>query len=836
MKKFIKILMLMLFVGIGATSCDIAEILGGETNGAQHEHKFSKLEKDETYHWYSCSISGCNEINQKEEHDWETIVEAEATEEQDGLTTHTCKFCRYYKEEVTHYEAPPHTHDQTQLKTDANKHWYICSCGEIWGRANHTYPSEADATVIKAAVFGTKGVKRYTCSVCQYYTDKAYDLPQSEYDAEATSIKTAIGNLTGANNEATTAANLYIRYSKLNATAKALVTNYSTLANYVEGYETSYKDSVSNIINLIDSLGYVNEAQTATTLTELDTIFSTLDSFYLEYISNYEVYTACKDLYTTYNALDLTSLSVKKQALVNAAVNYYYQGTQIQYEQRYSRRNVCVSPEDCNAYNWTFQDCSSFCNSVYAYVFGRNIISGKSAAQIDTAACMSYAAANSGTDEVVYYSASETKSQSRATEISNMLQVGDLYVYRHGSAGHIMLYIGNYNGQKCFAHCTGAAGAVTQPYPDLDNYKTEYQTTQEKNYGAIAIDPISDVFSLNGDRYIFDSENDHWCILRPMSRSAVNTLTSSAVSKLLAPNISSEKSVDVGNYHSVTKNTELTYSIKIDNKGSTAQKYVYIKETIPENATFVSCTGDGIYNATNKTIVWHIPSLAAKGTTTITYKLKASGEVGSSILDTNTYIDGTRLGSIANEIKANITTSTLVTAVKALKDTASTSAISNILSAYNTAYSVDFTTGTSDVFPTTDSAIKSKVFNSEYNALNETNDLAKLVPNIMYGGYSYRSYNTDLDSIRNNLNNNMRNVLPSYLEVGDIINVYTKLSSSSIVNTTYIYLGENCIYGLSDGSFTEIYNTTTDVTEFLHTLPWYYLYAVIRPSLSSRLA
>ena len=39
-----------------------------QVHGTKPEHKFKKLEYDETYHWYSCTNDGCTAINGKEEH------------------------------------------------------------------------------------------------------------------------------------------------------------------------------------------------------------------------------------------------------------------------------------------------------------------------------------------------------------------------------------------------------------------------------------------------------------------------------------------------------------------------------------------------------------------------------------------------------------------------------------------------------------------------------------------------------------------------------------------------------------------------------------------------
>ena len=114
---------------------------------SQHTHNYATLKNDATTHWYECSCGA-----------------------KSGVTSHiydddsdsTCNVCGYVRT-----IDPNHTHDYEVLRSDANDHWYECSCGARQGVESHTF-----VKTVSPAMFDMDGTYFYDCSVCGYgYAD-----------------------------------------------------------------------------------------------------------------------------------------------------------------------------------------------------------------------------------------------------------------------------------------------------------------------------------------------------------------------------------------------------------------------------------------------------------------------------------------------------------------------------------------------------------------------------------------------------------------------------------------------------------------------------------------
>ncbi len=65
--------------------------------GCAHTHKKGELGKDSEYHWYKCTVDGCDRQIEKEEHKWD---EGKISTSSNKTTkTYTCKFCSAKREE-----------------------------------------------------------------------------------------------------------------------------------------------------------------------------------------------------------------------------------------------------------------------------------------------------------------------------------------------------------------------------------------------------------------------------------------------------------------------------------------------------------------------------------------------------------------------------------------------------------------------------------------------------------------------------------------------------------------------------------------------------------------
>ncbi len=90
-----------------------------------------------------------------------------ATETETGIRTYKCSVCGYVMQEEMIDRLPPsHTHNYgTEWKSDADSHWYECSCGNKSELASHI---EDGGSVTKAPTETETGVMTYKCRVCGY--------------------------------------------------------------------------------------------------------------------------------------------------------------------------------------------------------------------------------------------------------------------------------------------------------------------------------------------------------------------------------------------------------------------------------------------------------------------------------------------------------------------------------------------------------------------------------------------------------------------------------------------------------------------------------------------
>ncbi|MDY2864948.1 MAG: leucine-rich repeat domain-containing protein, partial [Oscillospiraceae bacterium] len=130
-----------------------------------HEHS-GDWQNDADNHWKICPRNGCNEIIDKEAHDFDSgVVTTEPTEETEGVKTYPCETCGYEKTEPI--AVLDHIHATTEeYSSDATGHWHACSgCDEKVDFERHT---EDSGTVTTEPTETTEGVKTYKCVKCEY--------------------------------------------------------------------------------------------------------------------------------------------------------------------------------------------------------------------------------------------------------------------------------------------------------------------------------------------------------------------------------------------------------------------------------------------------------------------------------------------------------------------------------------------------------------------------------------------------------------------------------------------------------------------------------------------
>ncbi len=127
------------------------DIYYGENNSAYlcgmfvplHEHTSgTEWKSDSNNHWHICTVDGCGVIieDSKAAHtagDW--ITDTAATATTDGTKHKECTVCGYVMETATiPATGIEHTHNySSDWKSDADKHWNECSCGDKANKAAH---------------------------------------------------------------------------------------------------------------------------------------------------------------------------------------------------------------------------------------------------------------------------------------------------------------------------------------------------------------------------------------------------------------------------------------------------------------------------------------------------------------------------------------------------------------------------------------------------------------------------------------------------------------------------------------------------------------------------
>ena len=134
-------------------------------------HSVFDWKSDNTDHWKECTFVGCGVIieGSKAAHTaGEWIIDTPATATTDGSKHKECTVCGYTMatETIPATGGGGHTHSYgSEWKSDADKHWHECSCGDKKDTAAHT---AGEWIIDTPATATTSGSKHKKCTVCGY--------------------------------------------------------------------------------------------------------------------------------------------------------------------------------------------------------------------------------------------------------------------------------------------------------------------------------------------------------------------------------------------------------------------------------------------------------------------------------------------------------------------------------------------------------------------------------------------------------------------------------------------------------------------------------------------
>ena len=137
------------------------------TGGGEHTHSYgSEWKNDADNHWHECSCGDKKDTAAHTAGEW--IIDTPATATTDGSKHKECTVCSYTMatETIPATGGGEHTHSYgSEWKSDADKHWHECSCGDKKDTAAHT---AGEWIIDTPATATTSGTKHKECTVCGY--------------------------------------------------------------------------------------------------------------------------------------------------------------------------------------------------------------------------------------------------------------------------------------------------------------------------------------------------------------------------------------------------------------------------------------------------------------------------------------------------------------------------------------------------------------------------------------------------------------------------------------------------------------------------------------------
>ena len=137
------------------------------TGGGEHTHSYgSEWKSDADKHWHECSCGDKKDTAAHTAGKW--IIDTPATATTDGSKHKECTVCGYTMttETIPATGGGEHTHSYgSEWKSDADKHWHECSCGDKKDTAAHT---AGEWIIDTPATATTSGSKHKECTVCGY--------------------------------------------------------------------------------------------------------------------------------------------------------------------------------------------------------------------------------------------------------------------------------------------------------------------------------------------------------------------------------------------------------------------------------------------------------------------------------------------------------------------------------------------------------------------------------------------------------------------------------------------------------------------------------------------
>lgn len=506
--------------------------------------------------------------------------------------------------------------------------------------------------------------------------------------------------------------------------------------------------------------------------------------------------TASTTIYAKWN-LDPTLGAGSAEVMRSIAYAYFFQGVQLQYDQGSGRRMVLASPEDATSDHYLFMDCSSFVYSLYQYAFGINLTPTSSVTNASTNTYMNYARLNQGTsNEVIYYieNANYTTVSARSALLSTVrasLQSGDLVVIRrdNDSSGHVMMYVGD----NMFIHSTGSDYNYTANAERLESAGT-----------VLELDANELFVNTASSRYLFKSNVNKICVLRPMNRNNI-AFTPQAISRYHLDGLMVEKSASTPNLASVTLGEEVTYTITLTNRGKQTIPYCEVTDQVEDNATLLSCNDEG--EIIGNQVKFALDNLAPSSTTTLQYTIKVTEDTsvkGTILTSDDAMLENIPINPMYHTVLQyddDELQSLMQLIYQKIDSTSYTSSIDLLKAIYS-----EFAGAMGTTSPLDDYTTLTPIYNSQMSV------------SLLYGGKAYNQnsqYNRD---------ERVRYLFATHFTIGDILFLYNGSTFK-----TFIYNGARFVYLDVAATLVKQYATVQEIKTLLESAQGYQDYKIVRP-------
>lgn len=617
---------------------------------------------------------------------------------------------------------------------------------------------------------------------------------------------------------------------------------------YAIWQSTSDSQAVSACITAIEQIG--TEYDSAKVKSARDK-FDALSALGQSQITNYDDL-----LYAEYQVLNgkkAATASDHVGEVVTAVANAYYiqsssGNVQIHYDQFSNRRHINANPEEATAERMLYLDCSSYVNAVYYYTFGKNLLSSGT---IQTGTFQNDLRSKKSTSEILVFQddpseLSDEKRDSLIAKIQSKLQPGDVLNYRHdgGSAGHIMLYIGD--GK--FMHSTGVANDTGDPSKAFEKGSDE-----EYTFGSVNVDDWLILFEegvtaadldekrmSTTERYLFASNVTSFCFFRPTDKTSGryknSTITEQAVTRWLYDGLTFETSSEIGYANSAYVGQNVTFTIDVQNCGDNNLGLINVKQVLPEHTKFVSASDGGVFVNQNNTIYWQLDGAKAHSTQKLTFTVQIDqGCEGEDLIVNGTYVNNLRGNALQYPIASRqLDEQKFVDVVKSFVGKSYSNVITAAKAIYKQ-YGMEILNESSE-YTNVQNVLNDVLSSSNGTLVTDTGASKYLVPSLYLGTLngSHIASAGKADQTAENyyqLNYNVRRVMENFLEVGDIIIAH---NSSKGTYVGFLYCGKDGFYGIENSKFASVQmpisNGSTLVNMQLSTLWGYRRSVILRPS------